>query len=400
MSRDLASLAVIAAIAALAPLVVAMLRLRVPEVVLLLLAGVLCGPQLLGWIELSAGVELFNEVGLGLLFFIAGYEVDVRALPRRSLRLGSIGWGASVLIAIALTAALSGLGYVDAYAAVAITLTSTSLGTLLPILQSKGLDSGPFGRLFFGAGFVGEFGPIIAIALLLGANSSFVSLVTLAVFAGFVVLVTVLPQRLAGDPLRHALARTATGGSLTGLRLALVLLLVLLAVASASGLDAVLGAFAAGAVLRFYSPVRNEHLMSRVEAVGFGLFVPLFFVVSGAALDVDSIMDRPSDVVAFFLLMLVARGLPQLLVYRNALPVVRDRLAFSLYTATGLPIIVAVATVSVDSGLMSTGGAAVLIGAGALSVIVFPFTADLVLGDRPPVVSEDTGGSAAAPRSG
>lgn len=386
MSRELGSLAVIAAIAFLAPIVVTMFRLRVPEVVLLLVGGIVVGPSLLGLVEVSGGIALFSEVGLGLLFFVAGYEVDLKRMHRHALRLGVLGWALSVAVAVAVTVALGALGVVSSQVAVAIAMTSTSLGTLLPILESRGLLRGDFRQLFFGAGFVGEFGPILAIALLLGTRSSFVSLITLAVFAAFVVVVSVLPRRLAGDPLRAALARSATSGSLTGVRLALLLLFALLALASAFGLDAVLGAFAGGAVLRLYSPDRDEHLQSRLEGVAFGLFVPLFFIISGANLDITAIVSSPLQVLSFFLLLLVARGLPQLLVYRRALPVFSDRMAFALYAATGLPIIVAVTTVAVSEGLMSAEGSAILIGAGALSVVVFPLVADRLLGARTPHV--------------
>jgi Kef-type K+ transport system membrane component KefB len=145
------------------------------------------------------------------------------------------------------------------------------------------------------------------------------------------------------------------------------------------GLDAVLGAFVAGVVLRRYAPPgEGNKLAPKIEAIGFGFFIPLFFVVSGAKLDIDSIKENPVRLLVFFVLLLVVRGLPQYVLYRFALPDSRERWQFTLYVATALPILVAITGLEVSQGAMVPANAAALVGAGALSVLVFPLLGDAI----------------------
>jgi Kef-type K+ transport system membrane component KefB len=164
----------------------------------------------------------------------------------------------------------------------------------------------------------------------------------------------------------------------------MLLLILLLALAGTFGLDVVLGAFIAGIIVRRFSPPSEESLLQgKIEAIGFGFLIPLFFVVSGANLDIVSIIENPAPMLRFFAYILVARGLVQYVVYRNAIPDRRERARFSLLVATGLPIIVAVTSIEVEAGVMLPSNAAALVGAGALTVLVFPLVGDrLVRGRR------------------
>lgn len=165
--------------------------------------------------------------------------------------------------------------------------------------------------------------------------------------------------------------------SQTAVRLTVLLLVLLLALAGSFGLDTVLGAFVAGIIARRYLPAGDEDLvLPKVEAIAFGLFIPVFFVVSGANLDIVSIIENPLRLIIFFALLLVARGLPQFLLYRGVFPDARERGRFALLVATGLPIIVAITSLEVTAGVMRPENAAALVGAGALSVLVFPLLAD------------------------
>jgi Kef-type K+ transport system membrane component KefB len=378
LQRNLVSLLVIALVAALTPMLVGWFHLPVAEVVLLLGFGILVGPQFLGWVRIDESIEVFNELGLGLLFFLAGYELEQRVIAGLSGKLGGLGWVISLALALLLVTGLWALDIVSDVVGVSIALTTTALGTLLPIVRDRGLLDTRFGELFLGAGAAGEFGPILAIALLLGSKSVTVTLIVLAVFVAFVVLIFLAPGRLATQRTRDLLHRGHFTSSQTAVRWTVVLLLLLLVVAAAFGFDAVLGAFAAGVILRRYAPPGdNNHLLPKVEAIGFGFFIPLFFIVSGANLDVHSIAEKPLRLLAFFVLLLLVRGLPQYLLYRRVLPDNRERWQFSLFVATGLPLLVAISGIEVSAGVMRPENAAALVGAGALSVLVFP-----LLGDR------------------
>jgi Kef-type K+ transport system membrane component KefB len=373
VTEEFRSLVVIAAIAAFVPLIVGLLRIKVAEVVLLLAGGIIFGPQVLGWITVDSSIQLLAELGLGLLFFLAGMELEQRAVMGESGRLAATGWFLSLGVAGLAAIVMTETGKIHDTLGVAIALTSTALGTLLPILRDRGELNSRFGTLFMGAGAWGEFGPIIAISILLGTKSSFVAILSLIAFGVLALLLAVLPARLAGDRVREILKRGHSTSSQTALRFTMLLMIMLLALAGSFGLDVVLGAFIAGVIFRRFSPPSHEStLQVRIEAIGFGFLIPLFFVVSGASLDIDSIIANPAPLVRFFVYMLIARGVTQYFLYRRALPDRRERARFSLLVATGLPIIVAVTSIEVDAGVMIPSNAAALVGAGALTVLVFP----------------------------
>jgi Kef-type K+ transport system membrane component KefB len=379
LQANLVMLLVIAIGAALVPLAVGLLRIRVAEVVLLLAFGILVGPEALDLVEMTEALDTFNELGLGLLFFLAGYELERDAIQGEGGRLAGIGWVVSFVLALGVSAVLIDEGVVSDFVGVAICLTSTALGTLLPVLRDRGLLSTSFGKKFMGAGAAGEFGPILAIALLLGSRSITRTLIILAIFALLVYLVARLPGRMSTDRVREIMDRGHHTSSQTAVRWTVVLLLGLLTMASFFGLDAVLGAFIAGVILRQYAPPSSfNRLMPKVEALGFGFFIPLFFIISGANLDIISIVENPGRLLLFFVLLLVVRGVPQYVLYRKSLPDSRERWQFALYVATGLPILVAITGLQVDAGLMLPENAAALVGAGALSVLVFPLVGDWI----------------------
>ncbi len=380
MHDELRTLVVIAAIAAAVPFIVGLLRIRIAQVVILLALGVIFGPQVLGLIEITDPIALLSELGMGFLFFLAGLEIERRAVTGADGRLAIIGWGSSILVgaAIAWTLAITG-AIVDGFG-VAIALTTSALGTLLPVLRDAGQLETPFGRLFMGAAAWGEFGPIIAIAILLGTKSPMLSVLSLTVFAAIATIFLILPGRLRSPSVERIIEQGRKSSSQTAIRLVMLVLLALLWISSDLGIDAVLGAFVAGIIVkRFASESDESGVEKKIEAIAFGFFIPLFFVVSGATLDIRSIIENPLRLIAALVAILVARGLPQLIVYRRALPDIRSRGAFSLYVATGLPLLVAITSIEVAAGAMEASNAASLVGAGALSVLLFPLGADLLL---------------------
>lgn len=373
MTEGLGSLLVISMIAALVPLIVGLLHIRVAQVVLLLVAGVVFGPEMMDWIHVDAPIELLSELGLGMLFFLAGLELEQRAVQGPSGKLAAFGWFVSLAVAFVLVFAVALTGRVIDTIAVAIALTSTALGTLLPTLRDSRMLNTWFGTLFMGAGAWGEFGPIIAMSVLLSTKSSVAALLTLLLFGIVVLFIAAIPSRFATEGVKSVLARGHRTSSQTPVRFTMLLIIALLTLAGSFGLDVVLGAFVAGMIVRRYAPPSEEaNLEIRVEAIAYGFLIPIFFVVSGATLDIRSIIENPLRLLTFFVLMLLVRGLPQFFIYRRAIRDVPRRMQFSLLVATGLPFIVAITSLEVDAGVMQTSTAAALVGAGALSVLAFP----------------------------
>ena len=390
LKTELYSLLVIAAIAAATPLIVGLLRLPVAEVVLMLGFGILFGPEVLGWIQLDEAIDLLAELGLAFLFFAAGLELEKHAIRGRSGKLALTGWLVSAALALVVTGVLEVTGIVDDFLGVAICLTSTALGTLLPVLRDKGLLKTTFGTYFMGAGAIGEFGPVLAISLLLTTKSFGLALLSVLLFGAIALAFAKVPQWFRTDKILNVIERGQETSSQTAVRLTALLLVALLAVAEGFGLDVVLGAFIAGIIIKQLAPAGEEAvLQKKVEAIAFGVFIPIFFIVSGARLDISSIIANPSLLLIFFTLLLLVRGVPQFFIYRKAIPQAKERAGYSLYVATALPIIVAVTSVELGAGLMSSSVAAALVGAGALSVLVFPLIAQALLPKQKPAQDDE-----------
>jgi Kef-type K+ transport system membrane component KefB len=374
LARGLDTLLLAAAVAALAPMLVALLPgPRIPQVVVMLAGGVLIGPEVLAWAE-RPEIDLLANVGLGFLFLLAGYELDLDLFRERPGRLAVAAWLVTAALAAALVGALAATGLVRAFIPVALGLTTTTLGTLLPILRDNDMLGGRFGRYLLAAGAVGELFPIVAIALFLGASNKFVALGSLAAVGLLALVLSQAPRLVRGRRLERIILEGQGATGQTTLRWTVLLLLLLLVIAEDFGLDVVLGAFLAGIVLRRWAPGDVHALEGKLDAIGYGFFIPLFFVASGMGLDIRSIAEAPLRLLAFFVLLLAARGVPALVLYRRDLPAAQ-RTQMMLLTATALPLLVALAEIGLRNGTMLRENAAALVGAGALSVLVFPMAA-------------------------
>ena len=375
MPSGFGSIVVVVVVAALAPIIVDLMPgwIRLPQVVVLLLAGIVVGPSVAAWADPDP-VSLLSSVGLGFLFMLAGYELDPALLREPAGRIAVVSWVASLAVAAALLAGLHAVHVAHSPVVTTIALTTTALGTLLPILRDNDMLGGSFGRYVFGAGAVGELGPILAMALFLGTRGSLVEAVALVVFLVIAYVVALLPSRVRDTRIGAIILRREHSTSQTTLRLSIALLFILLLAASDLGFDNVLGAFVAGMVLRRWSPGHIDLLEAKLDAVGYGFFIPIFFVYSGMTLDIDAIIANPAPVVIFLVVIFVVRGLPALFWYRNELPRI-ERVQMVFITATTLPLLVALTAVGVSEGTMTTRAQAHVIGAGVLSVLLFPLIA-------------------------
>jgi len=312
-----------------------------------------------------------SNVGLGFLFLLAGYELELALFRQRAGKLAIVAWVTSAVFAAGVVGALAAMGLVHAFVPVALGLTTTALGTLLPILRDNNVLRGSFGSYVLAGGAVGEFFPIVAIAIFLGSNGKFLGLVSLVAVAVIALGISLIPKLGRGGRVQQVLTEGQDATAQTTLRWTVAMLLLLLLIAGKFGLDVVLGAFLAGVVLRRWAPGDVHSLELKLDAVGYGFFIPIFFVTSGMGLDLRSILHAPGRLILFFLLLLVVRGLPTLLLYRSALPR-PQRVELVFIMATALPILVALSEIGLKSGTMLPENAAALVGAGVLSVLIFP----------------------------
>lgn len=387
MPTSVESLFWIVSAAAVAPLLAGLVpRHLVPEVVLLLALGVALGPNGWGLATDDAAISLLGQLGLAMLFLLAGYEIKPSELGGRPGARALVTWLVCLATALGVTSLLRVTDVVFTEIALAIALTSTALGTLLPILRDTGRLRGPVGDAVLRHGVYGELGPVVAMALFLGARGPGLSLVVLALFAALVVLMSLPLVRLRRGTSRLTdLVRR--GSETTGqipVRLTLLLLVALIAVAELFDLDVVLAAFAAGLLLRLTLPGGDDRLEAKIDGLSFGLLIPIFFVTSGMAVDPAAIASRPASFIGVVVLILAARGLPVVLSCRWEPGPTRmgwrQSTGVGLFAATGLPIIVAVTSLAVDAGEMSTQSASLLIAAGATTVLLCPMLASLLLG--------------------
>jgi Kef-type K+ transport system membrane component KefB len=368
-------LAIIGA-SAVAGVIAATVRFKsisIPSVVLELLLGILIGPYVLGT-EVTPPITFFASLGLGMLFFFAGYELDLQRIRGLPLHLALFGWGLSLAIAYTIGGVLTAAGVVLSLLYVGSALSTTAIGTLLPIVTDAGQLRSRLGTHLLAVGAVGELGPVLLLTLLLSAQGTVHNALILLAFLAVSVSLAVLTLRLSAHAL-PVMRRTLDHSSQLAVRCALVLIFALALLAYRLGLDLLLGGFAAGMITR--QLLRNQELPafeSKLTAVAFGLFVPFFFVVSGMKLDVSSVFASPAallKVVLFFVLFLVVRGTPALLIYRRVLDR-RERLALALLSSTQLPLVVAITGIAVAGGHMRPSTAAALVGAALLSTLVFP----------------------------
>jgi Kef-type K+ transport system membrane component KefB len=363
---------------------VAAARFPLPVVVLEILLGILIGPELLGLAHPDDFLEFFSNLGLGMLFFFAGYEIDFERIRGSPLALAAVGWLVSLALAYALGGLLALAGVVLSLLFTGSALATTAIGTLIPILSDAGELRTRFGTYLLAAGAMGEFGPILLITLVFSTQSALSNALILLVFIVVAVAAAVVAVRGVGRgwPL---IERTLETSGQLAIRLAVVTVFALGALASSLGLDLLLGGFVAGVIVRIALKGREvTQFESKLTAVGYGFFIPFFFVVSGINFDAGALADDPIRVLElplFLALFLVVRGAPALLLYRGVLHA-RERAALAVFSATELPLVVAITTIAVDEGHMRSSTAAALIGAAILSTAIYPLVGLRLRRDR------------------
>lgn len=370
------TLVLIAVAAVLGPIIAELtLGLRIPSVVIELSLGIVMGPYVLHLVHVNGLVTALSDMGLTFLMFLAGFELELSRLKGPPIRLAVVGWLMSLALALGIAFILVSTGLALDTLIVGLALTTTALGTLLPIIDDAGVLPTRFGAFLVGIGTVGEFGPVVAVAVLLTKKDPVITSLLLVAFVVVAAATAVFATRAHPPKLVSLLRRHLYSSSQLPVRISVLTVLLLVYLAFLLGLDVLLGAFAAGIVVRLFTAGDDsEVIKSKLDAVGFGFLIPIFFVVSGVHFDLHILLSRPSALVrlvAFLFIMLIVRGSPALLLYRRTLSRA-ERVPLALFSATGLPLIVVITTIGTSEGRMLPENAAALVGAGMLSVLLFP----------------------------
>jgi Kef-type K+ transport system membrane component KefB len=384
------NLLIVMAVAFAAPFLLGLApRLRLPSVVFEIVAGIVIGPSLLGWAEIDETVSVISLVGLALLLFLAGLEIDFDRLRGRLLKLALLGWAASFAIALVVAFLLHSTGLVETPLLVAIILCATSLGVIVPVLKDVGELTTTFGQLVLAAASIADFGAVILLSFFFSGEGGPGS--TAVLLGVFVLLLAVTFAVVRGAErsrrVEEDLLRLQDTSAQIRIRGAMLLMVAFVALAEGLGLEVILGSFAAGALLSLLDRdqrMTHPQFRTKLEATGFGFFIPVFFVVAGIRFDLNALLDDPSNlamVPVFLAALLAVRGLPALL-YRGFIGPARATVA-GVLQATSLPFIVAATAIGLDLGLIDAAESSALIAAGLLSVLIFPLTSLSLLRAHP-----------------
>jgi Kef-type K+ transport system membrane component KefB len=407
---SLTNLLVVSVVAFAAPFVLGLFpSLRLPSVVLEIVAGIVIGPSMLGIVTADQAVSVIALIGLTFVLFLAGLEIDLRKLRGSVLRLTALGFALSFGVAVVVALGLQAAGLVDTPLLVAIILCATSLGVLVPVLKDAGEIASTFGQLIIAAASIADFGAIILLTIFFSGEGGTGSTLLLlgSLFALAVVVFAVVRGAERSVRIRADLLRLQDTTAQIRVRAALALFVGFAAIAQQLGLEAILGAFIAGAIISLVDAdqvMTHPDFRRKLEAIGFGFFIPVFFVTSGVRFDLGALTASASNlamVPVFLAALLVVRGLPAL-VYRRLLDGPHTAIA-GIMQATSLPFIVAATAIGMQLGLIDAAASAALIGAGLLSVLIFPLVGLVLLRravppdrapDAPAVVRAELDGTA------
>jgi Kef-type K+ transport system membrane component KefB len=372
--------AVLAAAAAVPLILTAVPLVRVPGPVLEIVAGIVLGPAVLDLVKPDQAVRLVSTIGLAFLLFLAGLEIDVRRFRGPRARLAGLALCLSALLALIIGVALHAARVVENPLLVGIILLATSLGLIVPILEDAGVADLPVGQFAIAGASLGELSPVVLLSLFFSGRATGIGskLLLLSLLGVLVVLVVIGTLRIERSMwITRMVNRLADTSAQIRIRLSMLLVVGLGAVATHLGFEAILGAFIAGAILRLVdADAEHKHPLfhPKLEAIGYGFLIPVFFVTSGLTFNLSVLFSSATTLLRvplFVLALLVVRGLPAIL-YRSALGSIRDVAAVGLLQATSLPFIVAATTIGLQVHAIRPANAAALVAAGLFSVILFP----------------------------
>lgn len=383
MTETFISLTIITFISALTPLVARLIpRQVVPEPVILIAAGALLGPYSFGLIHShSEALELLSELGCAFLFLLAGYEIDPKVIIGKEGKKGFWTWGVTFVIGLAVAFIMPDIATGNqGLIATALLFTTTALGTLMPILEERGLIGTKIGDTILAYGTWGEVSTVIAMAILLSARSTWQTAVILGILLAICIWLGFLGNKAvqSGGKLYEFLKSKADTNSEMTVRITILMMIALVAFSSIFNLDIVLGAFAAGFVLRFVVPEHSHLLEKKLNGISHGFLIPLFFIMSGCAISLAAVGKRPGLLIAFILSLVLIRAVPiivSLSLEKNPQERLNlhNRFSVAFYCTTALPLIVGITGIAVKDDFMSSEVASVLIAAGAITVFLMPY---------------------------
>lgn len=389
-------LLIITLIAAAVPIAVSRLKIaRLPIVVGEILAGIAIGKSGFNLIQSTATTDFLAQFGFVFLMFLSGLEIDFRTLFREReeeesrprwqhpVPLASLGFAGTALLAVAVGFAFTAAGLTRNPVLIGLILSSTSLGIVLPVLKERELTVTLYGQTVLVMAVISDF----ATLLLLGVVISVISrgagpelLLFTLLLAAFVVAAKIgqwarrLPfLTLVVDELSHATAQIQVRG-------AFALMVAWVVLAESLGVEVILGAFLAGAIISLSSRSHESPLRGKLDAIGYGFFIPIFFVMVGAKFDVGALLESPRGLL-LVPLMIVATYAVELIANQpvRLLFSWRETAAASLLLSSRLSLSIAAASIALDLKIITPAVNAAIILVAIVTSTLSPLLFSLIL---------------------
>lgn len=367
-------------VAMLAPLLAELPgSVRFPVVVLEVVLGILIGPHVFHLANPDGLIAMLGQLGLTFLLFLVGLEIDFDKIRGKPLSLAVGSWFITFLLSIVCMFIFNVIGLIRTPPLLAaVALSTTALGVLAPILRDQGVLNTDFGKYLVATAAVGEFGPLVIISLLLiSTHGTFLHTLFVVTFIIIALGVANIALHMRTSPLIEKLAHTMQSSGQLPVRICILVQVLLATLAAKFGLNIVMGAFTAGMVVGLaIKRKEGELLQHKLDAVGYGFLIPIFFIAAGMKFEVSALWSSPLAPIQVALLsglLILVRCIPMFLYKKELTP--EEKLPFAFYAATGLPLIVIISDIGVSSGLMPPDRASILVSAGMVSVLLFPLLA-------------------------
>lgn len=388
MEQRFVPLLLVVVLAFIVPVLLARFR-RIPVVVGEILAGIIVGPSVLGLVNgHEPTLDLLAEIGFAFLMFLSGLEIDFSILFAASrgrrengpspLWLAGISFFLTLILALAIGFGLSLGGYVRDPWMMTLILSTTSLGIVVPVLKERHLTSTRYGQTILLAALLADFLTMFLITVYVAVRSTGLTLQILLIVLLFVpvVLFYQLGARWLRIPaVRRIFDEMSDATSQIKVRGAFAIMIAFVVMAEMIGAELILGAFLGGVVASLLSGQGEEKLRHKLDAIGFGFFVPLFFVFVGVQFDLNAFLEAPSAWVLVPILLLTAFGIKLIssLVFRLSFSW-RETFSSGLLLSARLSLIIAASAIGLRLGAISESTNAAIILIAALTATIAPLS--------------------------
>lgn len=395
MEQSFIPLLLVVVLAFLVPVLIARFR-RIPVVVGEILAGIIVGPSVLGLVHGEEPIlELLAEIGFAFLMFLSGLEIDFSILFAASKRkksngpssllLAGLSFVLTLILSLAIGFGLTSAGFVRDPWMMTLILSTTSLGIVVPVLKERRMSSGRFGQSILLAALLADFLTMFLITVYVAARSTGLSLEILLIFLLFVpvVLLYQLGVRWLRIPaVRRILEELSDATAQIKVRGAFAIMVGFVVMAEMIGAELILGAFLGGVLASLLSGSGEEKLRHKLDAIGFGFFVPLFFVFVGIQFDLSAFIEEPNAWLLLPILLFGAFGIKLLssLVFRLTFTW-RETLASGMLLSARLSLIIAASSIGLGMGVISEATNAAIILIAALTAMIAPLSFNSLISD-------------------